>query len=219
MNLQSRFRYREKILLYGLVLSGIFFLLFPIARPFFDETTLSGAQQFASGRWVVAHSLGILGLILMPLGFFGLYLLFRESLAEKAALNAFLLNLTGACLTLPFFGAEAFSLQVIGRAAFTMHNPALIPLVNQVRLGPGIFFILTGLIMMSISTILIARAAWISGNVSKWRGIPLAAGFILFLPLLQGNPSFQWMRIVDGLLIAAGCFILAHKSKKTQESN
>ena len=219
MSLQSRFKFREKILLHGLSLSGIFFLLFPIARPFFDETTLSGAMQFESSRWVLAHSIGILGLTLMPLGFFGLYLFFKETKAEKAAFNAFIVNFIGACLTLPFFGAEAFSLQVIGRAAVTMNNPSLIPLVNQVRFGPGIFFIVIGLIMMSISTIIIARASWISGKMAKWVGIPLVVGFVFFLPLLQGNPSFQWMRIVDGLLITVGCFILAYKSKRLDETD
>ena len=218
MNLQSRFRFREKMLLHCLSLSGILFLIFPIARPFFDETTLSGAAQFASGRWVFAHSTGIIGLVLMPLGFLGLYFSLRETKAEKAAFNAFIINLIGAGLTLPFFGAEAFSLQIIGRAAVTMNNPDLIPLVNEVRFGPGIFFIVMGLIMMSISVIIIARASWISGKMPRWTGIPLAVGFVLFLPLLQGNPSFQWMRIVDGLLITTGCFILASKSKSQGET-
>jgi hypothetical protein len=211
--------FREKLLLRGLSLSGLFFLLFPIARPFFDESTLSGAMQFASGRWVLAHSIGIFGLILMPLGFFGLYLYLRETKAERAAFSAFITNSLGAGLTLPFFGAEAFSLQIIGHAAVTMNNPSLIPLVNQVRFGPGLFFIVTGLVLMSISTIIIARASWISGNMPKWAGIPLATGFVLFLPLLQGNPSFQWMRIGDGLLIAIGCFILTYKSKRPDETN
>jgi hypothetical protein len=219
MSSQSGFTLREKILLHGLTLSGVFFVLFPMARPFFDETTLAGAMQFASGRWVLAHSLGMFGLILMPVGFFGSYLFFRETRAEKAAFNAFITNLIGAGLTLPFFGAEAFSLQVIGHAAVDMNNPALIPLVNQVRFGPGLFFIGIGLILMSISTIIIARAAWISGRMPKWAGIPLAVGFVLFMPLLQGDPAFQWMRIADGLLILAGCFILVRKTRSLAEAN
>jgi hypothetical protein len=218
MNGRSGVSLREKMLLQGLTLSGVFFVLFPMARPFFDETTLAGAMQFASGRWVLAHSLGILGLILMPVGFFGLYLLFRGTNAEKSVFNAFITNLVGAGLTLPFFGAEAFSLQVIGRAAVAMNDPALIPLVNQVRFGPGLYFIGTGLILMSVSTIMIARASWISGRMAKWTGIPLAAGFVLFMPLLQGDPAFQWMRIADGVLILVGCYVLARKTRRLGEA-
>lgn len=214
MNSRSRVTYREKILLDGLSLSGVFFLLFPIARPFFDETTLAGAMRFATDRWVIAHSLGIFGLILMPVGFFGLYLFFRETTAERAAFYAFVTNLIGAGLTLPFFGAEAFSLQVIGHAAISMNNSALLPLVNQVRFGPGIYFIGIGLILMSISTIVIGRASWISGRMPEWSGITLAVGFVLFMPLLQGDPSFRWVRIADGFLIMVGCYVLARNSRR-----
>jgi hypothetical protein len=219
MNSQPGVTFREKKLLLGLSLSGVFFLLFPLARPFFDETTLAGAMQFASGRWVLAHSLGIFGLILMPVGFLGLYFFFKETDAEKPAFYALMTNLVGAGLTLPFFGAEAFSLQVIGHAAVTMNDSGLVPLVNQVRFGPGLYFIGIGLILMSISTIIIARASWISGRMPKWTGIPLAVGFVLFMPLLQGDPAFQWIRIADGFLILVGCYLLARKAGKPGKAN
>ncbi len=205
---------RERILLHCLLLSGIFFLLFPVVRPFFDETTLSGAQQFASERWLVAHSLGIFGFIFLQLGFFGLYLLFRGTRSEKYAFASIVIIIVGAGLTLPFFGAETFSLQVVGRAAVTINDASLIPLINQIRFGPGLLFIFSGLILVIISTIIIAVAAWVSGIMPKWAGIPLAVGFLFFLPLLQGDPSFQWMRIADGFLIMLGCFLLAYLPTK-----
>lgn len=190
-------------------LSGFFFLLFPISRPFFDEMSMEGAEQFASIRWPIAHSFGIIGFILMALGFLGVSIRLRGTVVEGSAFKAMVLYWIGAGLTLPFFGAEAFSLQVIGRAALNQNSTALLPLVNQVRFGPGIFFIGVGLILIAIATILLAAAAWKSGSFPRWSGVPLAVGFVVYIPLLQGAPIFQPIRIVDGILIAASAIWIA----------
>jgi hypothetical protein len=109
-----------------------------------------------------------------------------------------------AGLALPFFGAEAFSLQVIGRAALDQNNLSLLSLVNQVRFGPGIIFVIPGLLLVAAETIVLAFAIWRSGILPKWSGIPLAVGFAIYIPLLQGAPLFQPIRVADGLLILFG---------------
>jgi hypothetical protein len=194
-----------------LVIAGVFFVLFPVVRPFFDESSMQGVREFASNQWVIAHSLGIGGFILLSLGFLGLYLHLRETRVERWALRGFVLCLVGAGLTLPFFGAEAFGLQVIGSAAVNQNdNTALIPLlVNQVRFGPGIAFIVSGLLCIAAATIVMAAVVWKSQALPKWSGIPLAAGFAVYIPQLQGDPSFQVIRIGVGILILIGCCWLA----------
>jgi|GEM_PF-4097611 len=52
----------------ALVLSGIMFVLFPVARPFFDESSMQGAREFAATVWPLAHSFGIPGFILLAPG-------------------------------------------------------------------------------------------------------------------------------------------------------
>jgi hypothetical protein len=192
-----------------LVIAGVFFVLFPIVRPFFDESSIQGAREFASNQWVIAHSLGIGGFILLSLGFLGLYLHLRDAGVERWPLRGFVLCLVGTGLTLPFFGAEVFGLQVIGSAAVNQNNAALIPLVNQVRFGSGIAFIVSGLICFAAATIVIAAVVWKSRALPKWSGIPLAAGFAAYIPQLQGDPSFQAIRIGVGILILIGCCWLA----------
>lgn len=192
-----------------LVIAGVFFVLFPVVRPFFDESSIQGAQEFASDQWVIAHSLGIGGFILLSLGFLGLYLHLRGTRIELWALRGFVLCLVGTGLTLPFFGAEAFGLQVIGSAAVNQNNAALIPLVNQLRFGPGIAFIVSGLLCVAAATIVMAAVAWKSQALPKWSGIPLAAGFAVYIPQLQGDPIFQVIRIGVGILILIGCCWLA----------
>ena len=191
------------------IIAGVFFVLFPMIRPFFDESSIQGSREFASNKWVIAHSLGIGGFILLPLGFLGLYLYLRDSRVERLALRGFVLCLVGAGLTLPFFGAEAFGLQVIRSGAVTQNNAYLIPLVNQLRIGPGIAFILSGLLRVAAATIVMAAAVWKSHALPKWSSIPLAAGFAAYVPQLQGDPTFQVIRIGVGILILIGCCWLA----------
>jgi hypothetical protein len=193
----------------SLALSGLLFVLFPAVRPFFDESTLQGAEQFASTKWVMAHAFGMGGFILLTLGFPGVYIRLQETGAERRAFRALVLSWIGAGLTLPFFGAEAFSLQVIGQAAVNQNDAALIPLINSVRFGPGIFFIISGLLLVGIAAIVMASAIWKSGSLPKWSGVPLAIGLALYIPQLQGNPMIQPIRIADGLLIAIGAIWIA----------
>src|SRR5258708_21416735 len=51
----------------SLVLSGILFVLYPLLRPFSDESSLQCAQAFASSACILAHMLGGLGFILIAL--------------------------------------------------------------------------------------------------------------------------------------------------------
>jgi len=202
---RSKSEFRIRLAALSLVLSGIFFVLFPVVRPFFDESSLKGASEFASTSWVVAHSLGMGGFILLSLGFLGVHLCLQGTRAERPAFTGLVLSWIGAGLTLPFYGAEAFALQVIGQAAAKEGNPALIPLVNEIRFGPGIVFVTLGLLLVGIATIVVASAVWKSGILSRWSGIPLAIGFAVYIPQLQGDPFFQPIRIADGLLIATSC--------------
>ena len=188
-----------------MVLSGIFFLMFPVVRPFFDETSLQGAKWFASAQWVAAHSFGMGGFILLGLGFLGIYLRLQLTEVERWVFRALILCWVGVGLTLPFFGAEAFSLQVIGQTIVNQNNPSLIPLVNQVRYGPGIIFVSLGLLLVAAATILLAYAIWKSKVLPKWSGVPLAIAFAIYIPQLQGDPIFQPIRIGVALVILLGC--------------
>lgn len=192
-----------------LILSGVFFTLFPVVRPFFDESALEAAARFASARWVVAHALGMGGFILLSLGMLGVYLLLRSTPVEGRTFASVILFWVGSGLTLPFFGAEAFGLQVIGHTAFTQNSTHLLSLVNLIRFGPGLFFIGAGLLLIAIAAIVLATAVWKSGILPKWSALPLAIGLVVYMPQLQGAPLFQPIRIAVGLLIAAGCVWMA----------
>jgi hypothetical protein len=205
-----------------LLLSGIFFVLYPVIRPFSDESSLQGAAAFSSFSWVLAHSLAMAAFILLSLGFLGLYIRLKDTRLELHAMVALVLIWIGAGLTLPYYGAETFGLHAIGQEALRENNPELLSLANLVRWQEGIVFIGSGLLLLATGTILFAVAIWKSDSFPKWSGIPLAIGIALFLPQF-GMP--QEIRVIHGLLILIGCVLIAwyvlnlSKAPKLQESN
>jgi hypothetical protein len=189
-------------------LAGLLFVLYPLLRPFSDETTLQGAAAFGSNAWIVAHSMAIVAFILLVLGVFGVYLLLQRTDRERWALIALVLCWIGVGLTLPFYGAEVFGLHAIGQAALKENDASLVSLAADVRGDPGIWFIITGLVLLGAGVVVFAVAVGGSGVFQKWSGVPLAIGFGLYLP------QFMWaqpLRVAHGLLIAVGCLIIAWK--------
>jgi hypothetical protein len=67
-------RYRVRAGAAALAAAGLLFVLYPALRPFSDETTLAGAQAFASNAWVISHVMGMLGFIGLALGLLGLHI-------------------------------------------------------------------------------------------------------------------------------------------------
>ncbi len=189
----------------ALALAGVLFVLYPAARPFSDEASLQGAAAFASSAWVFAHLLAMLAFILLTWGLLALSIHLQGTSAERLAFWALGVSWLGAGLTLPFYGAEAFGLQAIGREALARQNPALLGLANAVRTGPGLPLIVAGLALLAVGTILAAVAAWKSRALPKWSGVPLALGFALYIP------QYTWpqpLRVAHGALVTAGCLAI-----------
>ena len=186
--------------------AGLCFVLYPAIRPFSDEVSLQGASAFGSGAWVISHSLAIAGFVLLVLGLFGAYLLFQQTRNERLALVALVTSWIGVGLTLPFYGAEVFGLHAIGRAALQQKNAGLMSLAADVRGEPGMWFIVAGLVLLGVGTIVFAVAVWRSGIFVRWSAIPLALGFALYVPQFFAP---QALRVAHGLLVAVGCGLVA----------
>ena len=189
-----------------LAASGILFVLYPAIRPFSDEKSLLGAQAFASGAWILAHVLAMLAFILLALGLLGLHIALQRTSVERLAFSALVVTWIGVGLSLPFYGAEAYGLHAIGLQAIREHHAALIGLANDIRTGPGLIIFLLGLILLAAGTIMAATAIWRSRTLPKWSGVPLAAGFALYIPQFA---AAQQVRVGHGILVAAGCLWVA----------
>jgi hypothetical protein len=201
---KSRFRIRLTSL--ALVVAGLLFVLYPALRPFSSEVGMEGAVAFGSTAWVVAHSFAIVAFVLLVLGMFGIYLVLQATSAARPALIGVVLSWLGVGLVLPFYGAEVFGLHAIAQQALKDNNGALISLASSVRGEPGIWFILTGLVLLGIGVISSATAIWRSGILTRWTGIPLAIGFGLYIPQYTAP---QYLRVAHGLVITVSCVLIA----------
>ena len=174
-------------------------MLFPVVRPYADETTAAGLESFASPAWLVSHLSGAAALILLPLG---LLALGRDVLARAAFVTTWL----GSALSLPYYGAETFALSAIGRRADDAPEAAL-ELVDAVRTG-GVQLVTfgTGLVLLAVGGVLAALAVRRSTTLPRWSGAPLAAGLVLFLPQFYAAPA---LRMMHGVLLGGGCLVLS----------
>ncbi len=186
-------------------LSGLLFVLYPAFRPFSDEESLSGAAAFGSTAWVVAHSMAIVAFVLLILGMLGVYLVIQTTRGAAPALIALVMSWIGVGLTLPFYGAEVFALHAIGQQAIRENNPSLVGLASAVRGEPGIWFIISGLLLLAVGMVAFAVAIWRSRALVNWSGIPLAIGFVLYIPQFSWP---QWLRVAHGFLITVACALL-----------
>ena len=192
----------------SLALSGIFFVLYPAIRPFSDESSLQGAEAFASFSWV------LVAFVLLALGLLGLYIRLQETNVERRTIRALVLIWIGVGLTLPYYGAETFGLHAIGQEAIKENNPALLSLVNSVRFGDAIVFFIPGLLFLAAGTILFAIAIWRSSNLPSWIGLSFAVGFALYIPQFFEPQS---IRVAHGLLITIARMLIAWSMLKHME--
>ncbi|MGI5188101.1 hypothetical protein ACQEVI_08145 [Promicromonospora sp. CA-289599] len=193
------------------VAAGFTFLLFPLSRPWPDETvaTINLATAFASDRWVVAHLFGILGLTLLAPALLGLRTILAQAgpAGVGAATWALVTAWTGAGLAALYFGAEIFGIRTIAEAALRDGDLGLLADIEVLRMQPwAVTLFAAGLLLLAVSGVLVAVALWRAGTRLRWAGIPLAIGLVLVLPQFFGGPE---LRITHGFLVAAGCVLVA----------
>ncbi|WP_327091979.1 hypothetical protein OIE66_15510 [Nonomuraea sp. NBC_01738] len=181
-----------------LALAGILFFLYPAVRPSGDD-----AAAMASQAWVTGHLAAMIGFILLGLGVLGLH----QMLGDRLSLRAAVVTWVGAGLTLPYYGAEDFGLNVIATRSLASGDATLMELAEQFRYGPvAMSMFALGLALLGVGTVMAAVSVWRSGVLQRWSAVPLAAGFALFIP--QFFAPYP-MRIAHGALIMAGGLWLA----------
>lgn len=203
------------------VAAGLAFLLFPLLRPWPDETVASTdlAVAFASDRWVVAHLCGILGLALVAPALLGLRTLLAGAggagasgagagrSGVRSATWALVTAWAGAGMAALYFGAEIFGIRTIAEAALRDGGLGLLADVEVLRMQPwAVTLFGAGLLLLAASGVLAAVALWRAGAGPRWIGLPFALGLVLVLPQFFGGPE---LRITHGFLVAAGCVLIA----------
>ncbi|MFL6120949.1 hypothetical protein [Actinophytocola sp.] len=183
----------------ALAIAGVFFLLYPVLRPWTDETTTAGAHEaMSSTAWVVAHFLAMIGFVLVPLALLGL----RDAVGLAPAAVMWV----GTGLTLPYYGAEDFGLH-----AAATKGTNLLAVTEATRYNPiAVTIFGIGLVTLAVGAVLVAVALWRSGSPSRYAAAVFAAGFVLFLPQFFTPAP---VRIAHGVLMLVGLMWLAFSLK------
>ena len=184
--------------------AGIAFAVYPALRPFSDEISRSGAQAFASPRWIIAHTFGIAAFTLLGLGLFRLTE--TLSLHRGRARSGLALAWIGIGLTLPYYGAEVFGLHAAGQQALaTGRITQFDNLIHNIRWEAGLWYILAGLLALATGTIILTTAAWREIPHPRLTLLPLTVAVTLYIPQFAAP---QPVRVAHGLLLTAGCILL-----------
>ncbi|WP_265523521.1 hypothetical protein [Oerskovia flava] len=192
-----------------LVGAGVSAMLFPVLRPWPDETreSVGLAAAFASDRWVVSHLLGILALALVPVGLLGLRRLLAATPGRPSLTWALALSWAGAGLAALYYGAETFGIQVIARHAAQGDASGHLEQVEALRTHPVAATLFgVGLVLVAVAGVLTAVGTWRGGLDPRWAGVPLAVALVLVLPQFWGGPG---VRVAHGVLVALAAALLA----------
>lgn len=199
-------RPRTSAAAWALVAAGALLVLYPAARPWSDATDAGAPAAFASPAWVPAHLAGVAGFVLIAFALFGLHTALAHPASRIARLAASLWAV-GTALVLPYYGAEAFALHAIGERIIRTGDTGLLEVVENIRMGAlQATTFAAGLALLATAGVLVAIAAARSGGLPRWVGLPFAVAFALYLPQFFGPPA---VRIAHGVLVAAGCLVLA----------
>jgi len=153
--------------------------------------------------WPIAHFAGAIGFLLLPVGLLAV----REVIGGKLATVALATTWLGAGLVLPFFGAEAFGLHVVGVEVVESGDLGLLGLVDAIRNGPlQMTSFGVGLMLLAAGPVLAGFAVWRSRVLPRGSSLLFAAAFALYLPQFFGPPA---VRIAHGALVMVGCAALA----------
>jgi hypothetical protein len=186
-----------------LAVAGVLFLLYPLVRPWHDETTAAGAlDSMGSTAWLASHLFAMIGFILVPLGLL--------ALRERLGLGPVVASWVGAGLTLPYYGAEDFGLH---GAASAGSADQLLAVADAVRFHavPATMFAV-GLLTLAAAAVWVAVALWRTAD--RYAGVVFAAGFVLFIPQFYLPPA---LRIAHGVLMLVGCVWLGIAATSTRE--
>jgi hypothetical protein len=181
-------------------LAGLLFLLYPVVRPWHDETTAAGAyDSMSSQAWVYSHFFAMIGFILVPLGL----LLLRDRLGLGPAITAWV----GAGLTLPYYGAEDFGLHGIATEG---SRETLLATADAVRFAalPATMFAI-GLLALGAGAVWAAVLLW--RTEIRYPAAVFALGFALFIPQFYLPPA---ARIAHGVIVFVGCVWLGLASSR-----
>ncbi|WP_229052181.1 hypothetical protein [Aeromicrobium sp. Leaf350] len=181
------------------VIAAVLLLAYPALRPWEDETTLAGVVAWDSPAWVVSHTAAILGLVALVAA------ASLDAVAGRLRTAVPVLLAAGTALVLPYYGAEAYGLPMIGELARETEDASLVDLGDGFRYAPvPVTLFSVGLLLLAVAGVLLLLGARRSALPAG--AILLGIWLVAFLPQFFGPAP---VRIAHGVLALAAGLLLA----------
>ena len=211
--------------------AGMLFAAYPMLRPYAAETTMAGAEAWASTAWTASHTFGMVAFILLVPVFLALrgQVLSAGGVASadttpraagkggpagaegagrsRAADVTLVLAWVGTALVLPYYGAETFALGRAGEHAMVTGDIGVLAAIEEFRWEPlAMTMFGLGLLALAGAGVALVRVAWHDTGLLRIGGFLTSIGLgtylvQFFLPAAG--------RIGHGLVLGAGLVILA----------
>jgi hypothetical protein len=156
------------------------FAAFPLVRPWGDKAGDPRAMvdAFASSRWLIAHSLGMLAWVLLTATLVALARADRWSRASAWAAGV------GTAAVLPYYGSETFGLHGLATTAPTDGDIGIVVAAQETIRGGAVASTTfgLGLLLLGIAGAALATTTWRTAPSHRWLGIPLGLGLLTYLP-------------------------------------
>ncbi|WP_182524583.1 hypothetical protein [Nocardioides dongkuii] len=198
----------------ALVLAGLALAGYPALRPYGPETGLEGAADLGSTAWLVSHVLGMLGFVLVALA------LRSASVAGVAWRGLPLRSVesrawVAVALLLPYYGAEAYGLNELGRHATATGDATVLDVADAFRYAPlEVATFAAGLLVLAVVGVHLARGRWAVGGVARWGGLLAGAGLATYLPQFFATPE---LRVAHGAVLGLGLLLTAAGLREDRE--
>lgn len=183
-----------------LFIAAVSFAIYPVLRGFGSETGVTGAQHYASTTWVAAH-------VAAMVGFVALVVVLRIDATDQRRRTTELLGWISVALLLPYYGAEAYGLNALGRWVLDGGDPTSMSVADDFRFAPvPITIFAAGWILLAWVAIRMIRDHVGSIRLERVGVWMTAAGLLLFLPQFFAPGT---VRIAHGVILAVGLAIWA----------
>jgi len=197
----------------ALAISGVSFAAYPALRPYGPESGLAGAADFGATAWLVAHVLGMVGFVSLAFALRSASVAPPWPWSGQPVRRAETRMWLAVALLLPYYGAEAYGLNALGRYATEHGDAGVIDVADAFRYAP--FEMTTfalGLFLLVLVGGRLAHGLWRSGRLARTGGVLAGLGLATYLPQFFGTPE---VRIAHGVVLGLGLVLTALATRRT----
>jgi hypothetical protein len=115
-------------------------------------------------------------------------------------------------LLLPYYGAEAYGLNELGRYAVDAGDASVLEIADAFRYAPfevGSFSL--GLLLLVLVGGRLAHGLWHAGRLARTGGLLAGLGLATYLPQFFGTPG---LRVAHGVVLGAGLLLVAVATRR-----